>query len=83
VVGVVHRQRGQGTEDMREAMVAARALFEELVKPARHDGGHPGGRHEEGRHDGHHRAGLNGGRKAPARGGHLPWAMNRRQAKES
>ncbi|MFD5160259.1 hypothetical protein ACFWMJ_19650 [Streptomyces hawaiiensis] len=77
------RDGGQGTEDMREAMVAARALFEELVKPARHDGGHTGGRHEEGRHDGHHRAGLNGGRKAQARGGHLPWAINRRQAKES
>ncbi|MDK1343844.1 hypothetical protein QNO09_11090 [Streptomyces sp. 378] len=77
------RDGGQGTEDMREAMVAARALFEELVKPARHDGGPSGGRHEEGRHDGHHRAGSNGGRKAPTRGGHLPWAMNRRQAKES
>ncbi|MEV0242765.1 hypothetical protein AB0I06_22925 [Streptomyces sp. NPDC050674] len=77
------RDGGQGTEDMREAMVAARALFEELVKPARHDGGHTAGRHEETRHDGHERAGLNGGRKAPARGGHMPWAMNRRQAKES
>ncbi|KJK41361.1 hypothetical protein UK15_00550 [Streptomyces variegatus] len=77
------RDGGQGTEDMREAMVAARALFEELVRPARHDGGHTGGRHEEGRHDGHHRAGLNGGRKAQARGGHMPWAINRRQAKES
>ncbi|CAL9318235.1 hypothetical protein ABZ568_14945 [Streptomyces olindensis] len=80
------RDGGTGTEDMREAMVAARALFEELVRPARHDGGghvagpHLGGRHEGGRH----KAGLNGGRKAPAtRGGHMPWAMHRRQAKES
>ncbi|MDT0390419.1 hypothetical protein [Streptomyces sp. DSM 41921] len=73
------RDGGQGTEDMREAMVAARALFEELVRPGRHDGG----RHEEDRHEGHHRAGLNGGRKAETRGGHMPWAMNRRQAKES
>jgi hypothetical protein len=73
------RDGGQGTEDMREAMVAARALFEELVRPGRHDGG----RHEEDRHEGHHRAGLNGGRKDPGRGGHMPWAMNRRQAKES
>ncbi|MGC5035360.1 hypothetical protein ACPXCS_18785 [Streptomyces sp. DT190] len=73
------RDGGQGTEDMREAMVAARALFEELVRPGHHDGG----RHEEDRHEGHHRAGLNGGRKAPARGGHMPWAMHRRQAKES
>ncbi|MFE0470640.1 hypothetical protein ACFW2V_03355 [Streptomyces sp. NPDC058947] len=73
------RDGGQGTEDMREAMVAARALFEELVRTGRHDGG----RHEEGRHEGHQRAGLNGGRKTEARGGHMPWAMNRRQAKES
>ncbi|MFI8216632.1 hypothetical protein [Streptomyces sp. NPDC085932] len=73
------RDGGQGTEDMREAMVAARALFEELVRPGRHDGG----RHEENRHEGHHRAGRNGGRKAETRGGHMPWAMNRRQAKES
>ncbi|MFE6195113.1 hypothetical protein [Streptomyces sp. NPDC057838] len=72
------RDGGQGTEDMREAMLAARALFEELVRPGHHDGG----RQEE-RHEGHHRAGLNGGRKAPARGGHMPWAMHRRQAKES
>lgn len=80
------RDGGTGTEDMREAMVAARALFEELVRPARHDGGshvagpHLGGRHEGGRH----KSGLNGGRKAPAdRGGHMPWALHRRQAKES
>ncbi|MBB6419332.1 hypothetical protein [Streptomyces sp. AK010] len=75
------RDGGQGTEDMREAFVAARALFEELVKPARHDGdGHTGGRHDGGRE----RAALKGGRKAPGRGGHMPWAMNRRrQAKES
>ncbi|MFD8234633.1 hypothetical protein ACFV20_22505 [Streptomyces sp. NPDC059696] len=83
------RDGGQGTEDMREAFVAARALFEELVKPARHDGGHTGGRHESGRHEsgrhesGRERAAVNGGRTSPARGGHLPWAMNRRQAKES
>ncbi|MFE0319786.1 hypothetical protein, partial [Streptomyces albogriseolus] len=31
-----------GTEDMREAMVEARALFEELVRPSRHDGGRRG-----------------------------------------
>ncbi len=31
-----------GTEEMREAMVEARALFEELVRPSRHDGGHRG-----------------------------------------
>jgi hypothetical protein len=77
------RDGGTGTEDMREALVAARALFEELVRPAHHDGG--SGRHEDARHDGgRHRAGLNGGRKATAaRGGHMPWALHRRQAKES
>ncbi|MFF7314699.1 hypothetical protein [Streptomyces sp. NPDC008137] len=77
------RDGGTGTEDMREAMVAARALFEELVRPGRHDGG--AGRHEGGQHeDGHRRAGQNGGRKAAnTRGGHMPWALNRRQAKES
>ncbi|MFF5492657.1 hypothetical protein [Streptomyces aquilus] len=59
-----------GTEEMREAMVEARALFEELVGA--------GGRRRElaesssgdrsARHDGH---------------GHLPWASTRRQAKGS
>ncbi|MFC7841508.1 hypothetical protein ACFY3O_06930 [Streptomyces sp. NPDC001046] len=76
------RDGGQGTEDMREAMVAARALFEELVRPDRHDGGRTDGRHEAARHDGRDRAALDGGRKASARGG-MPWALNRRQAKES
>ncbi|MBE8475671.1 hypothetical protein [Streptomyces justiciae] len=59
-----------GTEEMREAMVEARALFEELVGA--------GGRRRElaesssgdrsARHDGH---------------GHLPWTFTRRQAKGS
>jgi len=59
-----------GTEEMREAMVEARALFEELVGA--------GGRRRElvesssgdrsARHDGH---------------GHSPWAFTRRQAKGS
>ncbi|MFI8187746.1 hypothetical protein ACIF8T_02875 [Streptomyces sp. NPDC085946] len=61
---------GAGTEEMREAMVEARALFEELVRADRHDGGR-------------HRADAHGGRKAPAARGHLPWALHRRQAKES
>ncbi|MFE8965759.1 hypothetical protein ACFYMR_02870 [Streptomyces albogriseolus] len=61
-----------GTEDMREAMVEARALFEELVRPSRHDGG---------------RRGAAGDRTvAPAtrREGHrTPSLLHRRQAKES
>ncbi|GGL67596.1 hypothetical protein GCM10010129_08710 [Streptomyces fumigatiscleroticus] len=65
-----------GTEELREAMVEARSLFEELVRTDRHDGtGRPG----SGRRD----AAAHGGRRAPARGNHLPWAVNRRQAKES
>jgi hypothetical protein len=63
------REDGGGTEEMREAMVEARALFEELVGA--------GGRRREltessgdrsARHDGH---------------GHLPWTFTRRQAKGS
>jgi hypothetical protein len=61
---------GTGTEDMREAMVEARALFEDLVRPARHDGGR-------------HRTGGTGVRRsAPART-HTPWSFNRHQPKES
>ena len=61
-----------GTEDMREAMVEARALFEELVRPSRHDGGR--------------RAGAGERTAAPAtrRDGHrTPSLLHRRQAKES
>ncbi|MEV5430969.1 hypothetical protein [Streptomyces sp. NPDC052701] len=64
------RDDGASTEEMREAMVEARALFEELVRPSHHDGGH-------------RRAGSDGERRAPAARGHLPWAAHRRQAKES
>ncbi|MEV5434525.1 hypothetical protein AB0K80_00595 [Streptomyces sp. NPDC052682] len=61
---------GADTEEMREAMVEARALFEELVHGGRHDGGR-------------HRAAVDGGRgTSTARGGHLP-LFHRRQAKES
>ncbi len=58
-----------GTEELREAMVEARALFEDLVRPARHDGGR-------------HRGGAGGDGRAPARG-HQPWAFGRRHPKES
>jgi hypothetical protein len=61
---------GPGTEEMREAMVEARALFEDLTRPARHNGG---GR----------RGGTNGDRKTPAARTHMPFAFHRRQAKES
>ncbi|MEV5361305.1 hypothetical protein AB0L12_00800 [Streptomyces cellulosae] len=61
-----------GTEDMREAMVEARALFEELVRPSRHDGG----RRAE--------AGERTAAPATRRDGHrTPSLLHRRQAKES
>lgn len=68
---------GAGTEEMREAMVEARALFGELVRPSRHEGG----RHRP--HGGRH--GADGDRTAPAarRGHHTPSLLHRRQAKES
>ncbi|MET8896812.1 hypothetical protein [Streptomyces albogriseolus] len=61
-----------GTEDMREAMVEARALFEELVRPSRHDGGRRGA------------AGDRTAAPATHRDGHrTPSLLHRRQAKES
>ncbi|GAA2456940.1 hypothetical protein [Streptomyces glaucus] len=66
----VHRAAhdgGGGTEEMREAMVAARALFDELV------------RHDTGRHH----AGADRVRQERVRDHHTPWALHRRQAKES
>ncbi|MBJ6646338.1 hypothetical protein ACWDLL_06280 [Streptomyces griseoincarnatus] len=61
-----------GTEDMREAMVEARALFEELVRPSRHDGGRRGA------------AGERTAAPATRRDGHrTPSLLHRRQAKES
>ncbi|MFJ9668433.1 hypothetical protein ACIRPP_28095 [Streptomyces sp. NPDC101219] len=62
---------GAGTEELREAMVDARALFDELVRTSRHDGG----RHRAA-HDGEHRA-------PAARGSRMPSLLHRRQAKES
>ncbi|WP_040908739.1 hypothetical protein [Streptomyces griseoflavus] len=61
---------GAGTEEMREALVGARALFEELVRPSRHEGGR-------------HRPDAD--RTAPAaRSGHTTSSLfHRRQAKES
>ncbi|OSP42630.1 hypothetical protein B7767_14590 [Streptomyces sp. 13-12-16] len=63
---------GAGTEEMREALVEARALFEELVRPSRHEAGR-------------HRAGVDGDRTSPAagRGHRTPSLFHRHQAKES
>ncbi|MFE7814383.1 hypothetical protein ACFU5P_20995 [Streptomyces sp. NPDC057433] len=63
---------GAGTEEMREAMVEARALFDDLVRSSRHDGGdHRGGP------DGHQARTAERGRP------HTPSLLHRRQAKES
>lgn len=64
---------GAGTEEMREAMVEARALFDALVRPSRHDGGD--------RRTGPH--GTRGKTAAHGRSPHMPSLLHRRQAKES
>ncbi|MFL9653380.1 hypothetical protein ACJ7VE_06640 [Streptomyces sp. PB17] len=63
---------GAGTEEMRAAMVEARALFEALVRPARHDAGR--------------RTGTEAGEPEPA--AHAPrtphtWSLGKRRPKES
>ncbi|WP_217142575.1 hypothetical protein [Streptomyces sp. AC627_RSS907] len=60
---------GAGTEEMRASMVEARALFEDLVRPDRHDGGR-------------HRAGTHGAGPAPARAHHT-WSFHKSRPKES
>ncbi|KPC85802.1 hypothetical protein ADL35_16775 [Streptomyces sp. NRRL WC-3753] len=66
---------GAGTEEMRASMVEARALFEALMRPARHDGG-------DGR-----RTGTEAGEPAPAptRAARAPhgWSLGKRRPKES
>src|SRR5687768_17390734 len=63
---------GAGTEEMREALVEARALFEELARPSRHEAGR-------------HHTGADGDRTSPAagRGHRTPSLFHRHQAKES
>jgi hypothetical protein len=74
------RQDGDGrtdTEDLRAAMVEARALFEQLVGPPRS--------REESRtptHESHASAGQARDGRGDSRG-HQPWAFNRRHAKGS
>ncbi|MDX3640969.1 hypothetical protein [Streptomyces sp. MB09-02B] len=77
-----------GTEDLREAMIEARALFEELVTPDRRDAradrdasaGHAGRAHG----DGSARRDVRDGAAADGRHrSHLPWAPARRHAKGS
>lgn len=72
---------GGGTEEMREALVEARALFDALTAPDRREGTHAR------RARGDERTGERTDQRAEAgrtQGGfHLPWAMDRRQAKGS
>ncbi|WP_060884883.1 hypothetical protein [Streptomyces caniscabiei] len=79
---------GTGTEDLREAMIEARALFEDLVTSDRRDAradrdasaGQRGRAHHDGsaRHDGRDGAAADGRHRS-----HLPWAPARRHAKGS
>ncbi|PAZ12239.1 hypothetical protein CLM62_31635 [Streptomyces sp. SA15] len=64
-----------GTEEMREAMVEARALFEDLVSPARH--------RAESRTSVVKPAVRSHGGPSHARTHHMPWGFNRRHAKGS
>ena len=67
---------GPGTEEMREAMIEARALFEDLTGPVEHRrGGSRESREPHGSHES--RRGSDGHR------GHLPWAFTGRHAKRS
>ncbi|MFI5792195.1 hypothetical protein [Streptomyces sp. NPDC051677] len=61
--------RAPGTEDMRAAMVEARALFDDLVGTARRDSGR-------------HRAQQPARQDRSRSGHHLPWGFHRHQAKE-
>ncbi|MDC0768244.1 hypothetical protein [Streptomyces sp. HD] len=69
---------GPGTEEMREAMIEARALFEDLTAPVERHGGPSRDRHESG-------GDTNGRATARSDGhrGHLPWTFTGRHAKGS
>ncbi len=71
---------GSGTEELREAMIEARALFEDLVRPS----GHEGGRHDGSRHGGaRHRSGTDVKETAPADRADHTWSLGKRHPKES
>lgn len=79
---------GTGTEEMREAMIEARALFDDLVAPdrrdARADRDGTAGREAPAHRDGTARRDERDGTAADGRHrSHLPWALTRRHAKGS
>jgi hypothetical protein len=72
---------GPGTEEMREAMIEARELFDDLLTPAeRHGGGY---RESHASHETRGSAGDTGRRAHARSGGHLPWGFTGRHAKGS
>ncbi|WP_369237333.1 hypothetical protein AB5J56_31170 [Streptomyces sp. R21] len=75
---------GADTEELREAMVEARTLFDELVTPARRDTVRQGAddRAEKAEDTRTAKPARAGGSGSDGRS-HLPWALNRRQAKGS
>lgn len=75
-----------GTEEMREAMVEARFLFEDLVGHNGHDGRHEESSRTAERAENAPEHEESDGGNRPARTdsrGHLPWASTRRHAKGS
>lgn len=68
---------GPGTEQLREALVEARGLFDELVAHAPQDSG----RHRADRTDRATKSGRE--QRAAARPAHLPWGLTRGHAKGS
>ncbi|MFD5626927.1 MULTISPECIES: hypothetical protein [unclassified Streptomyces] len=73
---------GHGTEELREAMVEARALFEELVSPTRQDNSHHRPEVDAKSSAAQTTANRPEG-AAPEGRSHQPWSFNRRQAKGS
>ena len=63
-------ESGADTEELRESMVAARALFEELVRPGRHETARP-------------RTATDTGEPAPAARAPHAWSLGKRRPKES
>ncbi|MFD4260329.1 hypothetical protein ACFWR9_22600 [Streptomyces sp. NPDC058534] len=64
------QEGGADTEELRESMVAARALFEELVRPGRHEAARP-------------RTTTDTGEPAPAARAPHTWSLGKRRPKES
>ncbi|MDO0915318.1 hypothetical protein QQM39_32235 [Streptomyces sp. DT2A-34] len=64
-----------GTEEMREAMIEARGMFEELTAPVARHRGEP--------HESRRDTGGRGSARTDGHRGHLPWTFSGRHAKGS